>query len=286
MVMLPAPSGSPHESVSLPAASPSPAHPDTMGLASDATYGVKAQLRARHPSAFFFAATLSDARSLAGCARENTIAVVDGNILLRQVAATAIGFEEYALWMPHSVAQVRRAAHVVGVAFDEPHLVTSAKAEEQKRRDGTRDGMRGGSWTHGDAYGAEELAAAADVHPILEDREGRLRLFDEVAARAIDEAAGVASDGGALIVDGADARGAARPSDEPRVPCVRSSRAEYASLRLPSAGEADIKLGHLSRAIRQAAPRRAELELIVTNDTDVIATELLRDAREARVDAP
>ena len=99
-----------------------------MGLKGGAN-GAKAQFKEKFGDAFRDFESLSKAREAVGVSRSQTLAVVDGNVMLMQVPVKVDTFDGYVgVVMGQIAAAVRAAKHVV-VVFDEPDVLTSAKRE-------------------------------------------------------------------------------------------------------------------------------------------------------------
>ena len=265
-----------------------------MGLRdASGKYGAKTQLRARFPGAFFEAATLEDAALGVPAAR--TLAVLDGTIVARQVfAGEKHTFADYCAVNAYPIAAARRAAEVIVVAYDDPHAVTPAKREEQSRRDLAQHATS--AWDRGDAYTREELVGMVDVAPLVSSRAARMRCLDEIARLSLMEASAVDAvpaapgledvrdafrAGGALVYDGVDPAGAARPLDAPRVARVAGNAEKLVAAlthgrEAQPMGEADLKLTSVVDCAR--ASGAFDLGLIVTVDTDTICIELLARA--------
>lgn len=273
-----------------------------MGLASG-DHGVKSVLRGRYPNAF---RTIHSLKDVVPDRRRATVAV-DGNILARQVPPNARTFDEFCAAFAHMVASAGNAAATVVVSFDDPAITTHAKLEEQRRRDAAKSKKTddADAWSHGDAYGPEELSSAPNIHAVAEDRVGRLRLFDEMARRHVacvsapmdfmqmsKESDGARrmrnafrSSESSLTYDGVDSRGARRTgervaafvgSDESIVRRLGDAAVGTRS----SIGEGDIKLSHTLNVLAPFSTILADtVGLLVSIDTDSLCIELLQHLR-------
>ena len=258
-----------------------------MGLVSNPKYGVKTQLIARFPQAFFRAESLVDAREKMGVKRADTVLSLDGTVLAHQLG-TARTYAECKDVLFATLANAGCTAQSVFVAYDEPASVTSAKANEQTRRD-TAHQVTADQWTRGDAYAEEELRTAANIRPIMDTRLSRLRAIDqmaldalnhiakpeELASYAAQRLAGAFADS-ELVFDGIDPRGAGRRLDEERVAQIVSGNPVLQTRRRGRAvGEADLKLSLLLRTTSAM-----QLAIVVTVDSDAFCIELLERARQ------
>ena len=125
-----------------------------MGLMSG-DHGPKKQLRAHFKDAFRDYATLQDARDATGHARDDTVALMDGNVAMMGVPNACTTFEAYLTVVYNGVRAALRAGRVVVVAFDEPDDVPDAKRAEQARRDAEA--------------AAKKPQASADLAPTVDD---------------------------------------------------------------------------------------------------------------------
>ena len=272
-----------------------------MGLTSKANVGVKAQLRSRFPRAFKNCDSLADARDAASAAREQAIAVIDGNVLIMAVPQRARTYDDYVAVLMSSLKQAIATALVTVVVFDEPDSLTKAKIQEQMKRDHSRasasvacsqDLVRVPTT---DAYSKRDIEAADDVQALVRHRPTRQRFIDEVAmdvlkklTAQIDRWSLSGHTGGHLLFDGIDPRGADRPFSEKRDPQVvgSSDEAVAAFRRETKIGEGDLKLAWHGRGARAGALQdgllaNLKLNMAVTIDTDSFAIELIEEARRA-----
>ena len=73
-----------------------------------------------------------------GVRRSQTLAVLDGNVMMNAIPASVDSFRGYVTILANQLNDaVQAAAHVV-VVFDEPEAMTLAKRDEQRRRDAVR----------------------------------------------------------------------------------------------------------------------------------------------------
>lgn len=270
-----------------------------MGLKGGAN-GAKAQFKERFGAAFRDFESLAKAREAVGVSRSQTLAIVDGNVMLMQVPSKVDTFEGYVgVVMGQIAAAVRAAKHVV-VVFDEPNALTAAKREEQSKRDSRRVGTTPVcsddlvACPKTDAYGREELSSPAlNVRLLMNHRGARPRFYDAVCVEALSRLKANLSDGEAgwtVTFDGVDPRGADRPREAaPRAPGVLSSDPQVWNRVLERAdpiGEGDLKLTDVCKRVQLAADADPEgplgevvLNLLQTIDTDSLLIELMAQAR-------
>jgi len=272
-----------------------------MGLKGGLT-GVKAVLKDAIPGAFRSHAKLTDARLGVEVDRSKCAIALDGNVLMMAVPQTATTFDQYCHVVFGFVRDAVSAGALVVVVFDEPDAVSKAKQCEQRKRDSVYAKKKVTCSSDvvlhptSDAYGVDLLRSLANVHVLKENRATRMRFYDAVMSavysRITDKMRGWAKSGhdaGNIIIDGADPRGALRPSDEARTASVYgTSDALAAELndRPSSIGEGDLKLQYVADKIRGAHDqpcsvlRAFTLVLQVTIDTDCIAISLTSEAKE------
>ena len=210
-----------------------------MGLASKANVGVKAQLRSRFPRAFKNFDSLADARNAASARREQTIAVVDGNVLVMAVPQGARTYDAFVAVLMSSLKQAIATALITVVVFDEPEFLTKAKIHEQIKRDHSR-ASTSVACSHDllcvpttDDYQRSDIDSAADVQAIVRNRPSRQRFVDEVSMDVLGKLSSQVErwnasghTGGHVVFDGIDPRGANRPIGEKRQPRVVGSSDE------------------------------------------------------------
>lgn len=268
-----------------------------MGLKSGKT-GVKAQLKERYPQAFRDFPELIDARDAALATREQTVGLVDGNVIMMSVPMSCRTLDSYVCVIYTALLKVLAVTAVTVVVFDEPVSMTEAKRQEQSKRDAARSATAvpcSGDLkvVENDDYDKQYISTVTDVHVLKSNRGTRMRFYDEVATQVLDRlkariakwnAAGHA--GGALFLDGVDPRGASRGIGEER--CARMLGTDEGLLqqlqRNGSIGEGDLKLGELGRRIREMSLsdgsfHKVRLLLTSTIDTDSFAIELIEEVR-------
>jgi hypothetical protein len=294
-----------------------------MGLKSNSSNGtgVKAMLKTQVPRAFARFENLHDARDAVmrdgdeeaqGDGREaepidvtilnkrqRTVVFLDGNVLMMTVPEAIGEIDAFCAIIYGYVREAMRTGSLVVVAFDEPQHLTQAKREEQQRRDAQRmartvacsDDMQPVPLGHN--FTRAELEALPDVHVLKADRKCRVRLYDEVIRRVYERAVAVmrqweanGHDGGMLILDGVEIRGADRSADEPREVGLVGSNPEVLAKfqRQTPIGEGDIKLIALENRLRELIttdPKFEHYRLAVTSttDTDSFMTFLIDTAK-------
>ena len=260
-----------------------------MGLTSGPK-GAKAHLQAAYPGAFANAPGLSEARAMLQIPREQSAAMLDGNVCLMAVPQSATTLNDYVFHFHRAVFGCVSAFGNVVVVFDEPRAMTLAKAAEQHRRDMARKAVTPVIATEqpklGDNYDVDALERHQSVRDLLLDRASRSRFLDEVVRRTL-----------ARIEEERvrwDALPGARVSrvvmDQCREPCILGFRPEDGALaelcrREQPIGEGDRKFIDVSEKLHEAVQRGdaafANLKLIahVTIDTDSIPLCLLNEER-------
>ena len=269
-----------------------------MGLHGGKT-GAKALFLEKFGSAFQDVKRLTDVRELAGARRSQTLAVLDGNVMMNAMPSSVDTFRGYVSLLSHQLEEaVQAAAHVV-VVFDEPAAMTTAKRDEQRRRDAQRqarvpvcseDLM---ATITNDNYTLSDLQSnGCNVKLLMEFRKARPRLYDAVCVALMQHfRASMTGGEWSLTFDGVDARGADRPFGAPReVGALSSDQAFWGPLlaREVRIGEGDLKLTDVTQRVHDAS--RVEgtpvegvlLNLVVTIDTDSFAIELLQQDRRSR----
>jgi hypothetical protein len=273
-----------------------------MGLKGGDT-GCKAVFQTQFPDSFMACPRLDDVRQLVGVDRSETLAVLDGNVMVMAVPQSMTTFHQYVQILVAQITPVVEAAAHIVVVFDEPKAMTRAKQAEQRDRDAKRtsktpvcsDELMACITT--DEFTEEMLHAdGCNVRMLMDHRKARPRFFDALCVAVRDHF--LENTSGAewsLTFDGIDARGANRAFDASRVAGVVSTDdAFWAPLlaRETAIGEGDIKLTDVSQRVHDDAKREASpvhgvvLNLLVTVDTDSLAIELLKQqTRLQRVDA-
>lgn len=276
-----------------------------MGL--DCKYGkaVKQHLMARYARAFKDYPTLVDARNGVQATREQTVVVLDGNVLFHRIPQSVRTYDGFMTIVYNNLKVTIATAALTIVVFDQPEVLTEAKLEEQARRDSAHTSttvcasadLVAKAAPIDDDFTAQHLPTA-DVHAMVKNRKTQKRFFDEMACELLRrlvgqikrwKASGYA--GGDVIFDGIDPRGIERPAHAERTPGLISSNEELAALfaREKPIGEGDIKLASLSRRVRELSQKDAPenplsstaITLYTTVDTDSFAIELIEEARRS-----
>ena len=273
-----------------------------MGLHGGKT-GAKAQFLEQFAGAFQNVGRLKGVREAVGAQRSQTLAVLDGNVMMNAMPAAVDSFRGYVSLLSHQLEEACQAAAHVVVVFDEPAAMTTAKRDEQLRRDATRQarvpvcsGDLVATITNDNYTLADLQSNGCNVKLLMEFRKARPRLYDAVCVALLQHfRASMAGGAWSLTFDGVDARGAGRPFGAPReVGALSSDQAFWGPLlaREVRVGEGDLKLTDVTQRVHDAA--RVEgtpvhgvlLNLVVTIDTDSFAIELLQQSRrERRADA-
>ena len=255
--------------------------------------GVKKQLIARFPQAFQCFPSLIDTRLAVRTKRDETIIVLDGNVMLMSVPQSAKSLDEFVQIVFSSLYRAIVTANVTVVVFDHPGCLTAAKKAEQSKRDASQqqhqhivhseDMIVDENHAHTDDYTVDYLESLEDLHPLVKTRASRLRLFDEVTMRAFRKLENnLKWSGGHLLLDGIDPLGAARAPGETRNPQIVSSSIEVGQLfrRTIQIGEGDLLLSYVGQKARQLASEGVffddySLVMTCTIDTDSFAIEIM-----------
>jgi hypothetical protein len=270
-----------------------------MGLSSG-PHGAKAVLVDKFSDAFQNVKCLRDVRELVGVRRSQTLAVLDGNVMMNAIPASVDSFRGYVTILTNQLNDaVQAAAHVV-VVFDEPEAMTTAKRDEQRRRDEQRQARVPlcsedlVATITDDNFSTNDLRTeGCNVKLLMEHRKARPRFFDAVCVALLQHfRAHMTGDGAwSLTFDGVDRRGADRGLGVSRDPSVLSSDDAFWQpllYRPTPIGEGDLKLTDVTQRVHDAALSPATpvagvaLNLVVTIDTDSFAIELLQQNRRER----
>lgn len=265
--------------------------------------GAKATFKYKFPSAFRDFPNLVQAREAVGVNRSETLAVVDGNVLVMAMPASVDTFPAYVAVLANQInGAVQAAAHVV-VVFDEPAAMTKAKAEEQKARDSRRtpqtpvcsDDLV--ACPKDDNYTKADLEAEGlNVRLLMNHRPTRGRFHDALCVAVLEHLKTnfVGNDScWSLTFDGVDERGADRPIGETRQVGILSSHPELwkpVLTRDEPIGEGDLKLTDVTHRVHLQRNTSSPLANVVLNilwtiDTDSFLIELLQQSRrESRAD--
>ena len=270
-----------------------------MGLSGGKT-GAKALFLEKFPTAFQNVKHLKDVIEIVGVERSQTLAVLDGNVMMNAIPSTVDTFRGYVAILANQLEEACQAAAHVVVVFDEPEAMTSAKRAEQRRRDEMRQARVPlcsedlVATITDDNFSTEDLNIdGCNVKLLMEFRKARPRFYDAVCV-ALLKRFQTSMTGGAwsLTFDGVDWRGADRGFGVPRHAGILSSHESFwaALLSRPTApiGEGDLKLTDVTQRVHNAS--RVEgtpvhgvvLNLVVTIDTDSFAIELLQQSRRER----
>ena len=269
-----------------------------MGL-SGGPHGAKALFVRDFAGAFQSLKKLANVRALVGVHRLQTLAVLDGNVMMNAMPASADTFRTYVAIIAAQIEEACKAAAHVVVVFDEPDAVTMAKRSEQRRRDEMRQARVPVcsedlvATITDDNYSTNDLLAdGCSVKLLMEFRKARPRFYDAVCVAVMNRFR-AAMEGGAwsLTFDGVDMRGGDRGHGIPRDAGILSSDDAFwqplLNREVPI-GEGDLKLTDVTQRVHDAARREGTpvhgvvLNLVVTIDTDSFAIELLQQNRRER----
>lgn len=274
-----------------------------MGLKSG-KYGAKAQLLARFPQAFKSFESLVEARDASNATRGETFGCIDGNVCMQSVPQAVTTLEGYVAVLTAILKRAIATCYVTIVVFDEPACMTEAKKQEQMKRDASRASTAvvcsadiTSQLPTDDNYSLQYIKQTDNVRPLVDNRATRHRFFDEVAKLVLENLGSQIErwnnsghDGGHIIFDGVDKRGADRPAGEVRRAEMAGSCSRLISLfaREQPIGEGDLKLAELGRRARWLCETNergfcnTKLSLAVTIDTDSFAIELIEEAKRDR----
>lgn len=262
--------------------------------------GAKAVFLDKFADAFAHVKHLDDVRKLVGLSRAQTLAVLDGNVMMNAIPKEVDTFRGYVRVLAYQLNEaVQAAAHVV-VVFDDPKAITPAKADEQQRRDQLRQARVPlcsedlvATIFDDDYHTNDLLADGCNAKLLMEFRKARPRFYDAVCTELLrkfrDEMTG---DGTwSLTFDGVDRRGGERGIGVPREAGILSSDDAFWQpllTRSVAIGEGDLKLTDVTQRVHDAS--RVEgtpvhgvlLNLVVTIDTDSFVIELLQQNRRER----
>lgn len=272
-----------------------------MGLAGGNT-GAKALFVDKFAGAFQNVKRLNGVRELVGVGRGQTLVVLDGNVLMNAMPSSITTFLGYVGIMTHAIEEACQAAAHVVVVFDEPGAITSAKRDEQRRRDSVRQARVPvcssdlvATIVDDDFKTADLRVDGCNAKLLMEHRAARPRFFDAVCVALLahfskNMVGGVWS----LTFDGIDGRGAERATGEPREAGILSSDGAFWGPLLHRdvpIGEGDIKLTDVTQRVHDASLRKGTpvegvcLNLPTTVDTDSIPIEFLQESlRQRRLD--
>ena len=275
-----------------------------MGL-KGGEHGCKAVLQAQFQTAFCACPTLQNVRERVGVERSETLAVLDGNVMVMAIPQVFYLFHEYIDVLVGQIAPALETAKHVVVVFDEPYAMTRAKTEEQRARDARRtiktplcsDDLVACIKT--DEYDEASLRAdGCNVRLLMDHRAARPRFYDALCAAVLDhfeKTTTAETSEWSLSFDGIDVRGANRPFGERRVAGILSNNSELwvpLLAREVPIGEGDLKLPDVAQRVHDAALlddhplKGVVLNLLCTIDTDSLVIELLKQtSRLARPDA-
>ncbi len=270
-----------------------------MGLAGGSN-GAKAVFLDKFADAFAHVKRLDDVRKLVGVSRAQTLAVLDGNVMMNAIPKEVDTFHGYVRILAYQLDEaIQAAAHVV-VVFDDPKAITPAKADEQKRRDQLRQARVPlcsedlvATIFDDDYHTNDLLADGCNAKLLMEFRKARPRFYDAVCTALLRKFRNEMTGDGAwsLTFDGVDRRGGERGIGVPREAGILSSDDAFWQpllTRSVAIGEGDLKLTDVTQRVHDAS--RVEgtpvhgvlLNLVTTIDTDSFVIELLQQNRRER----
>jgi hypothetical protein len=269
-----------------------------MGLQSG-EFGPKNVFRGKvKGEAFFEFQTLAELVAALKAPSASVVIVVDGNVALRGAPDSVRTTEAYVGYLKAQIDRMYKAADHIVMVFDEPEFLSDAKAVEQARRDAGRktsqqivcsaDTLK---LPTTDAFLLREVETHAGVRDLINTRQTRNRVFDEVAMRVFEiykkQFKQALTDVRTFTLDGIDRRGGQRPIDEPREVVVASTRTRIVQAleRETPIGEGDLKLTAVVDSI--LADRSTDGSLFAdsktfilqTIDTDSLVIEMAAQAR-------
>jgi len=269
-----------------------------MGLAGG-PHGAKALFVKDFSGAFQSLRTLTDVRALVGVNRSQTLAVLDGNVMMNAMPKDVDTFRGYVAIASAQIEQACKAAAHVVVVFDEPEAMTMAKHCEQRRRDERNQAKvplcseELVATITDDNYSTNDLNTdGCNTKLLMKFRAARPRFYDAVFVAVMNRFRTCM--GGApwsLTLDGIDWRGAERGFGMPRHAGVVSSDEDFWTALLSREtpiGEGDLKMTDVTQRVHDASRREGTpvqgvvLNLVVTIDTDSFAIELLQQNRRER----
>ena len=265
-----------------------------MGLSSGEK-GVKNTLKNLFVDSWSTEKSLEGVHENSKFAKDEIVAVLDGNVLIRQIPTSCTTFGDFVAVFQNYIAQAFKAADTVVCVFDEPMLVTNAKKEEQEKRDAAAKknqpivsaDLQELICPTNDKYGRAQLLDA-NPHDTISHRKARARLFDEVCVQTMKAFEARCTREQVLVFDGIDCRGVERRVDEDREACMyaNNERIEDLLRRSQALGEGDLKLVDVHSQIQYLrdigkAFHSIRAVIVSTIDTDAIAIELLHAAAKA-----
>ena len=226
--------------------------------------GVKDSLREQYEEAFGVHDNHEECFKSLGVAPQHAVICLDGNVLMRQIPeivdreatdhlpersenATLADVVEI---VTKRILGFFRAASIVIVTFDEPHSLTLAKQDEQRKRDGADKEVSASAdfKVNTDRYTLRDMKKAPCLNDLTKGRQARPRYSDEVFRQLKDNlGAFLRRSDKTLVVDGADDRGALRHIGSLRVPCISGAGRDAAAVahwlsHYKHSGEGDLKL--------------------------------------------
>lgn len=243
--------------------------------------GAKALFKEQFQSAFRQFSDLAAARNAVGVSRNQTLVVVDGNVLVMQTPASVDTFDAYVAILAGQLGNAIQAGEHVVVVFDEPAAMTRAKLEEQNARDARRSVKTPvcsedlSAIPMNDDYTRADLEAPAmNVKLLMNHRQARSRFYDGLCVATMGYLQKNMTGTGqwSLTFDGVDARGADRPVGEKRKVGILSTHPELwepVLHRSAAIGEGDLKLTDVCTRVH-TAPRASRAPMDVSDAQEVV----------------
>ena len=257
-----------------------------MGLRCNGNRGAKQVLLTNMKCSFSKTQKLTDLLCAVGVERDNVALLIDGNVLLRAVPRDIKSSKQFLHYVFHQMLDALGTAELIVFVFDEPENLTEAKLEEQLRRDSKKKRVETEVAEFvGDEYDTAYISNLADVHILIDDRASRLRFFDHIILQIssmLQSHARFCNSKVEVILDGVDARGANRSSNEKRKPELISSNINLHDvfIRTVAIGEGDLKLMDISSKIHDSVStgscdllKNKTLILHHTIDTDALVIQ-------------
>ena len=166
-----------------------------MGLKSG-DHGAKAFFKKDFACAFQSLKKLTNVRTLVGVQRSQTLAVLDGNVMMNAMPKDGRHVPGYVRIMSDQLDEACQAAAHVVVVFDEPDAMTRPSADEQRRRDQLRQARVPlcsedlVATITDDNFSTNDLRAdGCNVKLLMEFRKARPRFYDAVCVELLRSSA-------------------------------------------------------------------------------------------------
>mgnify|MGYP006172739719 CR=1 FL=1 len=263
--------------------------------------GAKAVLRRECASAFKEVANLEGVRELFGVERSQTLAILDGNVILRGLPSGVETLDETVDFYAWKIVAALRSAVAVCVVFDDASVITRAKSAEQAKRDAAArkrvpicsDDLTPFVVPETDDYTLDDMLHPqfSAQHLVANCREARPRFVDAIAQGVMGKVASLQREAYSLAFDGVDPRGASRDASSPRVGGVLANEDVWENIlaRVTPLGEGDLKMTSVCQNVRDAVEvgeggsmANVCLYQVVTIDTDSLMIEAIEQSRRIK----